>query len=467
MSETARAAVPLAVGALLEAYAERALSPVEVLADIAPRLEREGARLNALRAQCLERAQAEAVQAERLYASGAPVRPLEGVPFASKDLFDTAGVVTSYGSPMFDSHVPARDAEAVARMRAAGAILVAKTTTDEFAHGITGTNTHCGPVRNPWAPDRISGGSSAGSGAAVAAGIVPIALGSDTGGSIRVPAALCGVVGFKPTFGMVPTDGLFPMAPSLDHAGVLTTTPHDAARVLDVLGEKSATDSFDGPGAVELPLRVGVSGDLMPPPLTPEMARAVAVAGSALAGTKGAIVEVPVPGAERILPIFQVTQRAEAAATHRRHGLFPARAEAYGPRVRARLELGAALALDDYLDAQLERDALRRSFLRVFDKVDVLVTPVTASTAPVIAADIEDVLRDRVMPFTTPHDLFGLPSCTVRTGFDEAGLPVAVQVAGAPGRDALVLCAAAQLYAALPEIQSQRPQPRPATAEIA
>src|SRR5581483_6272914 len=199
---------------LLEELAARRLSPVELLDALAARIEAVDEHVGGFTALCLERAREEARAAEAAWGRG-EARPLEGLPFGVKDLFDSEGVRTAYGSPMFASHVPARDAEAVRRARAAGAILVGKTQTHEFAWGITSVNELMGSARNPWAPERLSGGSSGGSAVALATGEVPLALGSDTGGSIRVPSAFCGTVGLKPTWGRISAAGAWPLARSL------------------------------------------------------------------------------------------------------------------------------------------------------------------------------------------------------------------------------------------------------------
>src|SRR5262249_13688601 len=242
--------VGLSAGELLQAYRDRRFSPAEVVEALAARIEELDASLGAFTTLCLERALDEARVAEQQYARGEPAGPLAGVPFGVKDLFDSTGVRTTYGSPMFADHVPAVDAEAVRRARAAGAIMIGKTQTHEFAWGITSVNLLMGSSRNPWSQRLMSGGSSGGSAVALAAELVPIALGSDTGGSIRVPSAFCGTVGLKPTYGRISATDVFPLARSLDHPGPMARTPADAALLLETVAGVEARD----PATEDVPL---------------------------------------------------------------------------------------------------------------------------------------------------------------------------------------------------------------------
>ena len=283
MSELCR----LGAGELLDAFRGRTVSPVEVVGRIAERIDAVDRLVGGFTTLCLDRARVEARQAERAWAQG-DARPLEGVPLGVKDLFDSEGVRTSYGSPMFATHIPERDAEALRRARAAGAILIGKTQTHEFAWGISSVNELTGSTHNPWALDRISGGSSGGSAVALAADEVPLALGSDTGGSIRVPSSLCGVVGLKPTYGRVSLTGVWPLAPSLDHPGPMARTPADAALLLEAIAgidpaDPSTEDVPLGDLRGELPrgltgLTVGVCPDLELVELAPHVRATLAVA---------------------------------------------------------------------------------------------------------------------------------------------------------------------------------------------
>jgi aspartyl-tRNA(Asn)/glutamyl-tRNA(Gln) amidotransferase subunit A len=452
--------IALSATELLEAYRARTLSPVEVLGALAERIERLDPALGAFTTLCLERAREEAIAADGAYRQGGDARPLEGVPFGVKDLFDTAEVRTTYGSPMFSDHVPERDAETVRRVRAAGAILVGKTQTHEFAWGITSVNELMGTSHNPWATGRISGGSSGGSAVALAAGLVPLALGSDTGGSIRVPSSFCGTVGLKPTYGRVSLEGIFPLASSLDHPGPMARNPADAALLFGVLvGERPLVASADGLRG----LRVGLCPDMHLTPLTPEVEAAYRDATEAAAGAGAELVEVPLPEAAGAYQAFGAVQRCEALRTHTEAGLWPARRAEYGADVLGRLEMATNTTLSDYLNGITWRERLRAGMHRAFAEVDLLLTPVTAGPPSPIGQERvmhlgdEIEFRELVMSYTVPQDLTGLPACTVRAGFDELGVPTAVQLTGPPWSEWRVLAAAQALYEATAGVQAPRP----------
>ena len=435
---------------LVAGYRAREFSPVEVIDATAAEIARANPALGAFMALCIERARAEAYEAERRYASGGDAPALLGVPFAAKDLFDTAGVVTAYGSAMFAQHVPDKDAATVAAVRRAGAILVGKTQTHEFAWGLTSINPTTGSTRNPWSLDHISGGSSGGSAVAVAAGLVPIALGTDTAGSIRVPSALCGVVGLKPTYGRVSLEGVFPLAWSLDHAGPIARTPADAALVLAQISRHAPLAFRDQPARAIAGLRVGVpaDGDDV----------AVRDAGDALAraGAKLVPMRVPSEAARALLPRVQ---GPEALLHHTRAGVYPGRSSEYGDDVRRRLEHASALDPKDYVAAQEERERLRLAMCELLDEVDVLLGR-GAPPAPRVAdlPALGDAFRQDVLALTTPASLCGLPACVVRMVFDAQQLPRAVQVTGAWGDEGTVVAVAEQLFTATPEVQQRTPE---------
>ncbi|MFL5862330.1 MAG: amidase, partial [Solirubrobacteraceae bacterium] len=326
-------------------------------------------------------------------------------------------------------------------------------------------NELVGSSRNPWSLDRVSGGSSGGSAVALATGMVPLALGTDTGGSIRIPSNFCGTVGLKPTFGRISADGIFPLAHSLDHAGPMARTPADAALLLGVLladqyGE-SEPDAVAA-GALEN-RRIGVCTDLHAVPPTPEIEAAFRAATGALVRLGAELVTVALPEAVGAYQNFGVLQRAEALHTHVLAGLFPSRRDEYGHDVRARLELAQTMTLAEYAAAIAWREKLRSGFARVFDQVDLLVTPVSAGPpAPIGEEQIEHLgeridFRDLVMGYTVPQDLIGLPACTVRAGFDAIGIPTAVQLTGPPRSEWRVLSAAQALYDATPGVQRHWP----------
>jgi len=462
----------LGVSELLAAYASRRLSPVEIVEAVAARIDAVDGPLGGFVALCLDRAREEARSAEALWGSG-EARPLEGIPFGVKDLFDTEGVRTAYGSAMFASHVPDRDAEAVRRARAAGAILVGKTQTHEFAWGITSVNARMGSARNPWARDRVSGGSSGGSAVVLAADEVPLALGSDTGGSIRIPASFCGVVGLKPTFGRISGARAWPLTRTLDHPGPMARTPADAAALLEAVAGVDVAD----PATEDVPLGdvrgelhggvrglvIGVCPDLHLVETAADVGAAFDAAARALEGAGARLMEVVLPEAELIYDAFVVIQRAEALDVHRRAGLYPSRRAEYGADVLERLDAAAQVTLEQYLTASADRQRVRSGFARLFGGCDLLLTPVSAGPPVEIGSETvqhggrELTFRDLVMGYTTPQDLVGLPTCTVRAGFDDLGIPVGIQLTGPPWSEALVLRGAQALYDATPDVQSRRP----------
>ena len=351
---------------------------------------------------------------------------------AVKDLFDTAGLVTTYGSILFADHVPDTTAEAVRRLEAAGYVDIGKTNLHEFAYGTTSENPHFGTVPNPLRSGRLAGGSSGGSAAALAAGLADAALGSDSGGSIRIPAACCGIVGFKPTHGLVSLDGCFPLAPSFDHAGPMTRDVDGCIRMMAALAP--------GVTATELELddvEVGIASLDLADPLV--RARVEAAAELFPRGRP-----LDLPSAEGLGPTF----KREVADVHRE--LFLEHANSYGDNVRTKIE--GCLAVTDavYEQARATREQHRGLLLEATAEVDLLLTPTLTCVAPPAPAD-ELVLRDRLTYLTFPLNAAGWPAIALPCGPAEDGLPASVQLAASPGKDALVLGAAAALERALAE----------------
>jgi aspartyl-tRNA(Asn)/glutamyl-tRNA(Gln) amidotransferase subunit A len=416
--------------------------------------------LGAFTTLCAERARDEAIACERAYARGDAECPLAGVPFAVKDVFDSAQVRTTYGSTMFATHTPAADAVAVRRVRDAGGIMVGKTQTHEFAWGVTSVNERMGTSRNPWRPERVSGGSSGGSAVALASRLVPLAIGSDTGGSIRIPSAFCGTVGFKPTYGRVNTAGVFPLAPSLDHAGAMARTPADVRRLFEAM---DGHDRSVAPDRALGGLRIGICPDLHLVPPARDVQSAFEAAVRTVGDLGANLLELALPGAETILPAFTVIQRAEVLRTHRRAGLYPDRRAEYGDDVRGRLESGESVTLEDYLAATAVRERMRAAVAELFERVDLLLTPVAAGSPPPIGEESvfhcggEIEFRELAMTYTVPQNLLGLPACAVRAGFDDLGIPIGVQLTGRPWADLDVLAAAEALFEATPVIQHRWP----------
>jgi aspartyl-tRNA(Asn)/glutamyl-tRNA(Gln) amidotransferase subunit A len=355
-------------------------------------------------------------------AAGPPGRRL-----AVKDLFDTAGIRTTYGSAVFADHVPSASAPAVARLEAAGWVNAGKANLHEFAYGVTSQNLHYGVVPNPRHPGRTSGGSSGGSAAALVAGLADAALGTDTGGSIRIPAACCGVAGFKPSFGLVPVDGVFPLAPSFDHVGPLAPTVGGCAALLRELVPGFEVAALGSP-------RFALSWAEHCDPLVAARVREAAALLDAA--------PVDFPTAEDVGPAFM----REVGDVHR--DLYPENAELYGENIREKVERCIAVGDGDYGAGVAARARLEAAAEAALDGFDLLLTPTLGFVAP--AADVvEPEVRGELVRFTFPFNALGWPALALPAGEAEDGLPASVQVVGRPGMDALVLAAGLALEAAL------------------
>lgn len=457
----------LTIDELQASYRSAAASPVEVVEALSDRIESLDADIGAFTTLTLDRAIDEARVLTDELAGGSFRGPLHGVPVGIKELFDVGGAETTFGSTLLAGRIPTEDAEAVRRLREAGCIVMGLTRSHEFGWGITTQHSTRGSTRNPWALDRVPGGSSGGSAAALAMGFVPLALGSDTGGSIRIPATYCGVAGFKPTYGRVSKRGAVSLASSLDHPGPLARRVADLVPALEVLsGYDDADPTTMTPGldtdGVENGLTglvVGVCPDLNPRPLWPDHRRIFEEALALVEEAGAKVTEVRFEAAAGIRPAFDSIQMAEA---HHYHsvvlGFYPARRDEYGRDVARRLELAAGVSLDAYLGARQAALEFRRTFARIFERVDVLLTPVTAggpsnvSTPDVVIREDESTpFRDLVMGYTVPQDLAGLPVCAVPVGRDDDGVPVAVQFTAAHGRDTLALRGGIGVETAIPE----------------
>ena len=356
-----------------------------------------------------------------------PERAGSGIPLAVKDLFDTAGLRTTYGSKLFADHVPERTAAAVERLEAAGYANVGKTNLHEFAYGITSSNPHFGDVPNPLAPDRTAGGSSSGSAAALAAGLADAALGTDSGGSIRIPAACCGVVGFKPSFGLVSLDGCFPLAPSYDHGGPMARDVETCVRMLEALAPRFRRTSLESLAELE----VGIAWLDVAEPLVRARVQAAAERFP-----RRRVVELPFP--EGVNPVFM----REAAQSH--DGLFPEHADAYGANVRTKLERCLKVTDAELEAAVRRREEYREQAAAAIEGLDLLVTPTLAFVAPPAASD-ELSIREAVIRLTYPFNALGWPALALPCGPAEHGLPASVQLVAPLGEDALVLAAGALL----------------------
>jgi aspartyl-tRNA(Asn)/glutamyl-tRNA(Gln) amidotransferase subunit A len=439
---------------LLRLYDAGEATPAEAVASCLARIAATDDAVQAFTHLRADDARREADAATAALRANHPRGALHGVPVAVKELVDVDGLPSTAGSFVLAARRADRDAAAVARLRAAGAIVLGLTRTHEFAWGITTQHAERGSTRNPWNLAAVPGGSSGGSGAAVAVGAVPLALGTDTGGSVRIPAAFCGVVGLKPTFGLIDTTGVVPLAPSLDHVGVLGREVDDIALALEVVVEKPPV-AYGGVDELAA-LWIGLPADGTPG-LARAYAEAVAAATSTCRDAGATIVEVDWPRAEDFLGTFATIQLAEAFDVHHRQlATFPARAEDYGRDVRRRLERAAQIDAGEVAVARAARDALRARVREVFTSVDLVLTPASRAGPSRVDApdrvehDGETVpLRTVVLGCTALQDLTGQPAIVVPGGLDEHGLPVGVQLTGAVGEDALVLAAAAELRSAL------------------
>jgi aspartyl-tRNA(Asn)/glutamyl-tRNA(Gln) amidotransferase subunit A len=440
----------MGVKELIEHYDKGDLSPLEVYLALSARIEQLDPAIGAFTSLTFDRALRDAKACTEELARGFRRGPLHGVPVAIKELFDVEGARTTFGSMVFRDRVAKADAEAVRRLRAAGGIVMGLTRSHEFGWGITTQHAKTGGTHNPWDPNRVPGGSSGGSAAAVAMGMVPVALASDTGGSIRIPAGYCGVAGMKPTYGRVSKAGAVPLAPSLDHPGFISRDGSGLATVFSAVAgydPEDATTSiaplptFDHLDDGVAGLRIGLAASLHQPKMWPDHEIVFQSVVDAVSHGGAHISQVEIPGAAKIRSAFDIIQRAEVYHVHTRGlGTFPGRADEYGADVRGRLEMAAQVSLSQYLDARQMAAQIRRQFDIAFSAVDVLLTPVAAGGPSSIAQpDMVDHLeakipfRDLVMNYTVPQNVTGLPACAVRAGFDKDGIPVGIQATAAAG----------------------------------
>ncbi|GAA3568936.1 amidase [Streptomyces osmaniensis] len=446
----------LSLVAAADAIRQRRLSPVELLDSVLDRVERVEPRLGAYVSVAAEQARRSALEAEREAAAGRFRGPLHGIPMALKDLIDVAGAPTTASSRVRAGDLAAHhDSTVAARLAAAGAVLVGKTHTHEFAYGLTTPQT-----RNAWNRERVAGGSSGGSAVAVAAATATFALGTDTGGSIRVPAALNGVVGLKPTYGLVPRHGVTSLSWSLDHVGPITRTVADAAAVLAVLAGHDPRDPAslpqtpgdplpaaypDATGDTDLTgLRVGVPRNHYFDHVDPQVEAAVRHAVGRLETLGARLVEVEIPMTRYLRATQWGLMVPEATAYHER--TLRTVPELYGADVRVLLEAGELMTAGDYLRAQRARTLMRREWARMLERVDVIAAPTVPTTAvpagrqTVTWSDgtVESV-PDAYVRLSAPANITGVPALSVPVGHDGAGMPIGMQLLGHPLGEAVLL----------------------------
>ena len=432
-----------------ELVREKKISPVELTQACLSRIEQLNPKLNAFITVTADSALTQAREAESEIRRGRRKGPLHGIPIALKDLVDTAEVRTTAASGLFKDRIPSQDAEIVRRLKAGGAVLLGKLNMHEFAYGGSSVISYFGAVRNPWDPAYSPGGSSGGSAAAVAAELCYGAIGSDTGGSIRMPAAYCGIVGLKPTYGRVSTRGVIPLAWSLDHVGPMTRTTLDAALMLHVIAgyDPEDTSSSDTPvqdyaaglEAKTSSLRIGIPRAHFYEGLHPEIQAAMDTALSVLGKLTSfqQKIEIPAPNDDALL-----IQKVEAYAYHREY--VTKTPELYQPETLKRIHAGAGISAAEYISARRQLDQSRRSISKAFDAVDLVVTPTTPVPPFAISgllADLDHLRAKEVLasPNTRPFNLLGLPTVSVPCGFTTGGLPIGMQITGRTGDEANVL----------------------------
>ena len=460
----------LSVAAAADALAQRRVSSLELTEAYLARIERLNPKINAYLTVTAERALDDARSATEEIAKSGPRGPLHGVPLALKDLIETAGIRTTAGAKFFEDFVPQRDASPARRLRAAGSVLLGKLNTHEFAYGVTTDNPHFGATHNPWDPSRIPGGSSGGSGAAIAASLAATTLGTDTGGSIRIPASLCGAVGLKATYGRVSKAGVFPLSYVYDHVGPIARTVEDAAIVLEAIAGYDAAD----PTSVRAPteryrealgrgvkrLRVGVPRAYFYARLDDEVAAAVEAALGVLRELGAEVQDVELTGVEKAVSgLFQLVL-AEALDIHAER--WRERPGDFGQDLQA--ILGSPLPDPVGLMAALHAGYTLTTVMReALEEVDVLVTPTTPVTATEIGQQtvrtggIEEPTIFAMIRCTAPFNATHLPALSLPCGFTRAGLPVGLQIAGRPFDEATVL-AAGHAYEQATEWHRRRPR---------
>jgi aspartyl-tRNA(Asn)/glutamyl-tRNA(Gln) amidotransferase subunit A len=448
-------------------YRKRKLSPVELTKLILARIDELNPRLNAYITVTADLALVQAKQAEaRLFAPRGrrdDRGPLDGIPISLKDNIYTQDIRTTAGSKILGKFIPQHDAAVVRKLKEAGAVILGKTNLHEFAYGVTSNNPHYGPVHNPWDLRRIPGGSSGGSAAAVAAGLSYGSIGSDTGGSIRIPASLCGIVGLKPTLGRVSVRGVIPLSPHLDCVGPLARTVCDAAYLLEpILDRVKGQPSLRAPekSSAKLPkFTLGIPKDFFLDAVSPEVCAVFEDSLRVLKKQRVTLRKISLPLLKETEDAGNQIAWAEATHYHQEAGWFPSRAADYGDDVRTRLEMGTKVSATTYLSALEFREKFIQQFhLSLEDTgVDALAVPTTPVTAPLIGQETVSPgnrsTRALLLRANRPANLAGVPAISVPCGFTPGGLPVGLQLIGAVADEHLLL-EIARLF------ERARPQPR-------
>jgi aspartyl-tRNA(Asn)/glutamyl-tRNA(Gln) amidotransferase subunit A len=462
----------LSIDSARNAVQQRTATALSLVESAYETIQKEDGSINAFLTLCKERALEQADRIDRMAAEGKPLPPLGGVPVAIKDVMCTRGVRTTAGSKSLENFIPPYDSTAVARLEAAGAVILGKVNCDEFAMGSSNENSAYGPVRNPRDTSRVPGGSSGGSAAAVASGMAVAALGSDTGGSIRQPASFCGVTGLMPTYGRVSRYGLIAFASSLDHIGPLTNSAKDAALMLRTIAGRDPMDSTsaevpvpDYVAELEKPVRglkLGMAKEYFGEGLDPEVRKSVEAAIGKLADLECEIVPVSLPHTRYAVPTYYVVATAEASSNLARYDgvrygfrvkqartlsemYRRTRDEGFGAEVKRRIMLGTYVLSAGYYDAyylkaQKVRTLLTRDFDEAFKKVDAIVTPTCPTAAFRLGEKVNDPLAMYLADiYTVTADLAGIPGISIPCGETQEKLPIGLQILGKHFHESTIL----------------------------
>jgi aspartyl-tRNA(Asn)/glutamyl-tRNA(Gln) amidotransferase subunit A len=443
------------------------ISTVELLNTILERIDRLNPELNAFITVAAERALADAQRAQREISRGGNRGPLHGIPLLIKDNIETQGIRTTAGSKILANFIPERDADVVIALREAGAVIVGKTNLHEFAYGITNENPHYGAARNPWDTTRVSGGSSGGSAVALASGLGFGSVGTDTGGSIRIPAALCGIVGLKPTFGRVSTRGVVPLSVSLDHVGPLARSVDDVSLLLAAIASKE--HPFRAAGASKRPgksrrmrIKLGWPRNFFFDRVDDEVLQAIEVAVKLLEKRGAQVKQISLSHIADSAEAGTQIALAEALNFHQSSGFYPARAAEYGMDVRARLEQGANIRAADYLHALESRARIAAEFDAALAEVDAIVAPSAPIAAPHIGETVvrirgeEETVRSALVRVSRPANFTGHPAISIPCGFTSEGMPIGLQLIASHWNESRVL-EIANLYESETDWHKRRP----------
>ncbi|MGA2899713.1 MAG: amidase [Candidatus Acidiferrales bacterium] len=450
------------------------ISPLELVNVALARIEHLNPSINAFLTVLADRARKKARAAElefvrtRRGSAAKLASPLFGIPVSLKDNFWTRGIRTTAGSKILGNFIPNEDSDVAARLVGAGAILLGKTNMHEFAYGISNQNPHYGAVHNPWALDRISGGSSGGSAAAIAAGMCFASVGTDTGGSIRIPAALCGIVGLKPTYGLVSVAGVIPLARSLDHAGPLARNVVDVSIMLQAIAGKypkatTPPDSRKLKRDRSQRFRLGWPREYFFERVDPEIQSAIKAAAKVFVSTGARFEDVSLPHLGDSLDPSTNIALSEATRYHQSQGFYPARAAEYGADVSSRLEMGTQVRAVDYLRAFEVKRQMESDFEAAFERVDAILAPAVPIAAPRIGEDEtkiageDESVRSALVRLNRPANLTGHPAISIPCGFTRGGLPIGLQLIGPRWAEASLL-AIAHTYEDATEWHTRHPE---------